>query len=323
MKKLLMTSLLLGAGVLSFSGFSGCHATTTSQEAKVGPETAKIDNSEARKAQILANLKAKYATLATLDPQLGEFRAVASGMQAVEMTLQTPQGEQKQTLLLTPDNKSLFMVLEGPIDVSRDAKAIAAEKAKKQQERVVAIASAIKGATVRGEASAPVTIVEFTDFQCPYCGRAYGTLEEVIKKYEKQVKVIYMPYPLPFHPWAKPAAVAAACAEQQSAEGLWALYHGYFKNQTDVTAENLIEKSKGFLADSKIDVKVWESCVNDTESENHKKAAKSVDDAMEAGGKQGVNGTPAFFINGEMLSGAQPMQAFAAAIDGALKAAQK
>ncbi len=156
------------------------------------------------------------------------------------------------------------------------------------------------GRPAKGPKDAPITMIVFSDYECPFCRRAETTVEEVLKKYEGKIKYVFRDYPLPFHSKAKPAAVAANCAIPQGK---------YFEyNQklfvTDLSPENY----KKIAGDLGMDQKKFDECVakNDT---------KTIDQYLADGAAVGVNGTPAFFINGRMLSGAQPFEAFKVIID--------
>ncbi len=187
--------------------------------------------------------------------------------------------------------------------------------AKEARDQAKAAAGKInlEGQPFRGPADAKVTIVEYSDFQCPYCSRGYATLEnEVLKHYEGKVKFYYKHYPLPFHPWAEPAAVAAECAKRQSADAFWAAYRGFFEHQSEINLENLEAKAKELLKGSKIDMTKWTTCFDERQT------AADVKAQAEEASSLGVNGTPAFFVNGENLSGAQPFESFREIIDAAL-----
>jgi protein-disulfide isomerase len=156
------------------------------------------------------------------------------------------------------------------------------------------------GRPEKGPKDAPITMVVFSDYECPFCRRAESTVEEVLKKYEGKIKYVFRDYPLPFHAKAKPAAVAANCAIPQ---GKFFEY-----NQklfvTDLSPENY----KKIAGDLGLDQKKFDECVA-------KNDVKSIDQDLADGAAVGVNGTPAFFINGRMLSGAQPFEAFKVIID--------
>ena len=177
---------------------------------------------------------------------------------------------------------------------------------------------ALKDVLSKGPASAKVTIVEYSDFQCPYCSRGYQVMEsQVLKEYGDKVRFVYKSFPLPMHPWAEPAAVATHCAGQQKPDAFWKLYDYYFQNQRDITPQNLKDKSLEALKDSGIDAAKFSDCLD------NKKTLDVVKAEQAEGGSVGVNGTPAFIINGRLVSGAQPFENFKAVIDDELTRAGK
>jgi protein-disulfide isomerase len=175
----------------------------------------------------------------------------------------------------------------------------------------------MKGKPFKGPADAKVTIVEYSDFQCPFCSRGYQTLEnQVLKEYDGKVKFIYKNFPLPFHPWAEPAAVAAECALQQKPDAFWKLYKFFFENQKDITPQNVKDKSIEALKDEGLDTAKLGDCID------NKKTLDLVKADQAEGSSVGVNGTPAFLINGRLISGAQPFENFKAVIDDELARAK-
>ncbi len=167
---------------------------------------------------------------------------------------------------------------------------------------------ALDGAPVRGKANAPVTVVEFSDFQCPFCARAEGELVKVREAYKDQVKIVYKDFPLPIHPNAPKAAEASRCAREQ--EKYWEYHDILFANNNALEVPNL----KKFAADLKLDTAKFDACLDGD------KYAKEIAKDMEEGTRVGVGGTPAFFVNGRFLSGAQPFSVFQDAIEDALAA---
>ncbi len=155
----------------------------------------------------------------------------------------------------------------------------------------------------RGPSGAPVTLVEFSDFQCPYCGRAHDTVEQVMQSYAGKVKLVFRHFPLDFHKNAEKAAEAAMCANEQGK--FWEYHDVLFKNQQTLEVPQLKDHAKGVG----LDTASFSACLD---SGKYKKA---VDEDMAAGQRVGVTGTPAFFINGVMLSGAQPFDEFKKVID--------
>jgi protein-disulfide isomerase len=155
---------------------------------------------------------------------------------------------------------------------------------------------------MKGPKNAPVTIVEFTDFQCPYCKRSQETLKQVETTYADKVKFVERQYPLPFHNRAKPAAEAALCAKEQGK--FWEMHDKLFPSQSMEDAD--IQR---FAKEIGLNEKKFNKCLTE-----HKMMPRIETDIAD-GQKYGVRGTPHFFINGKPISGAQPFEAFKTAID--------
>ena len=171
----------------------------------------------------------------------------------------------------------------------------------------------IEGAAVKGSEKAKVTIVEFSDFECPFCGRyVKETYPQILKDYVDtgKVKYVFRHFPLPMHASAAGAANAAECIREQGGDEMFFEYHDVlFANQSALGVDKLKEYASKFS----IDQQKFVACVDGNTYAD--KIAKDFAD----GGEYGVRGTPAFFINGMPLSGAQPLQAFETAIADALK----
>ncbi len=158
-------------------------------------------------------------------------------------------------------------------------------------------------ARVRGNPKAKVMIVEFSDFQCPYCGQVEATLKSVLAKHEGTVALAFRDLPLTqIHPLAQGAAEAARCAGEQGK--FWEYHDLLFGDQGNLDRNGLIAKA----AKLQLDAKQFDACIS---SEKYK--AQIQQDNQE-GMRAGVNGTPGFFINGVFLNGAQPESAFEKAI---------
>jgi protein-disulfide isomerase len=156
---------------------------------------------------------------------------------------------------------------------------------------------AAKGAA-KGPASAPIEIIEFSDFQCPFCQRANPTVDQVLKTYGDRVRFVYRHFPLGNHPNARPAAEASQCAAEQGK--FWEYHDRLFANPSKLGDPDL----KQHAAALGLDTGKFNACVD-----SHKYKPQ-VDADVNAGEEAGVNGTPAFFVNGRMLSGAQPFESF-------------
>jgi protein-disulfide isomerase len=164
---------------------------------------------------------------------------------------------------------------------------------------------------LRGSAAAPVVIVEFSDFQCPYCRSVEPTLKALLAKYAGRVSLAYRDFPLrEVHPQAQQAAEAAWCAGEQGK--FWEYHDLLYTNEAKLDAGSLA----GHARSLGIDVQRFTSCLASG------KFKHAVEEDVQAGSKVGVNGTPAFFINGIFLSGAQPAGIFEKIIEAELAAAQ-
>jgi protein-disulfide isomerase len=158
----------------------------------------------------------------------------------------------------------------------------------------------------KGPDDALVTIVEFSDFECPFCGRVEPTLKEIQDKYGNDVRIVWMNNPLPFHANAKPAAAAALEAHAQKGDkAFWAMHEKMFANQRALTTENLEKWAKELGLDMAKFKKALAEGKHDKTIEQQQKLATTL----------GATGTPAFFINGRNLRGAQPLPSFTAVID--------
>ena len=158
-----------------------------------------------------------------------------------------------------------------------------------------------------GPQSAPVTIVEFSDFQCPYCSRVVPAIDQVKESYGEKVRIVFRQFPLNIHPQAQKAAEASLCADEQGK--FWQMHDSLFANQQQLAPANL----KAQAAELGLDGEKFNQCL-DT-GKHADQVAADLQDGIEAG----VSGTPAMFINGVMISGAVPFEQLAEMIDAELK----
>jgi protein-disulfide isomerase len=161
-----------------------------------------------------------------------------------------------------------------------------------------------------GPADAPVTIIEFSDFQCPYCRRVQPILQQVLKDYHGTVKLVFRDFPLRnIHPQAQKAAEAAQCAAEQ--QQFWA-YHDKLFATTQLEEPAL----KQYAQELGLDMQRFEPCVTSG------KYAQEVERDLQDGLNAGVSATPSFFVNGQPLSGAVPYERFKELVDSALEEAK-
>jgi protein-disulfide isomerase len=162
------------------------------------------------------------------------------------------------------------------------------------------------GRPSRGPINAPIEMIEFSDFQCPFCLRANPTITQVLNTYGDRIRLVYRHYPLPNHPNARPAAEASQCANEQGK--FWPYHDKLFASEGRLSDADL----KHSAAEVGMDPARFNTCLD-----THRFKA-DVDADIVAGDEAGVSGTPAFFINGRVLTGAQPFDAFKRVIDDEL-----
>lgn len=161
---------------------------------------------------------------------------------------------------------------------------------------------------VIGAKDARVTIVVFTDYQCPFCKRVEPTLKEALKKYEGKIKLVVRDFPLSFHPEAHPAALAATCAQNQGQ--FEAMKDGLFNHQESLSNDLYVRLAR----ELKLDAAKFDACRKDPKTE------WSVRQDIRDGETLGVNGTPALFINGRKAAGALNLDELSRLIDEELAA---
>jgi protein-disulfide isomerase len=216
-------------------------------------------------------------------------------------------GGQDVESYITKDGRFFFpqgFDLEMPLDFGEDLEA----------PEIELVDVSVDDDSIKGDPNAPVTIIEFSEFQCPFCKKYVDEAYlKIIEEYVDagKVRYVFRDFPLGFHDQAKPAAMASECAHEQGK--YWEYHDLLFENQVDLSIENY----KKWAVDLGLDTGQFNDCL-DTE-----KYAEEVDNDLADGQSYGVSGTPAFFINGKMISGAQPYAVFEQAIEEALEGAEE
>ncbi|MCC7357453.1 DsbA family protein [Candidatus Uhrbacteria bacterium] len=165
-----------------------------------------------------------------------------------------------------------------------------------------------------GAKDAKVTIIQYSDFECPFCKRHFSTMNDVMKAYPNDVRMVFRHYPLSFHQNAMKEAEASECiAELKGNDAFWKFHDKIFtetqSNGTGISLERLPQIAK----EIGVDEKKFNDCLNSD------KYQEKINQQMAEGAAAGVQGTPGSFVNGVLVEGAQPLAAFKAAIDAALK----
>lgn len=208
-------------------------------------------------------------------------------------------GEEKNEL-------PFFVTADGRWLIQGEATDLAADPLAEVMEKVT-----LEGQPSRGPADAKVTIIEYSDYQCPFCLRAYETIEkEVLPAYGDRVRFVFKNLPLSqIHPWAEAAALASECAFQQGNDHFWTVYNGLFTRQKDITPENVADQAVAIAEGTGIDADALRKCIEGKEAQGAVKA--DVDEAAAIG----VTSTPTFIVNGKRLNGAQSFETFKALLD--------
>lgn len=160
---------------------------------------------------------------------------------------------------------------------------------------------------VRGDINAPVTIIEFSDFECPFCQRFHSVVQQILDDYPGQVRWVYKHFPLDsIHAEARPAAEASECASEQGR--FWEFADEVFENQSRMGTSLY----KEIASQIGLDMSQFESCISSGKYRNH------VESDLQEGVAAGVTGTPGSFINGEIIPGAVPYEQLKISVDQAL-----
>ncbi len=161
----------------------------------------------------------------------------------------------------------------------------------------------------RGPADAPIVLIEYTDFQCPFCGRVQPTLDALRDRYGDSIRMVFKNLPLAMHQQAQFAAEAALCAGDQ--EGFWPMHDWLFANHKTISRETILAQA----TEQGLDIEALNVCLD----EGRHSAAVEAD--MKEAGSFGITGTPGFVVNGRILTGAQPLENFIKVIDDELRRA--
>jgi len=210
----------------------------------------------------------------------------SSGLSEIPIDVKSAEGSDTVKMFVTNDGRYL---IRGEVsDLRSDPNAENRSKLK------------LSDSPVLGNPSAPITIVEFADFECPVCRNLHDALRGILPNYP-QVKLVFKSFPIDsLHPWARTAAIATRCAYQQDPKAFWKLYDTIYDNQDIISASNVYEKMLDYAGRAGLNVDAFKSCLAGPE------AAAAVNADMENGKLVDVRSTPTLFINGRRLVGADP-----------------
>jgi protein-disulfide isomerase len=266
-------------------GFSLLAATfTAAQQPAATPAPGAVPQSQTQKS-IEAFLRHYYALGPEIKITVGtpaEFGN--SGILETSIEVKTQENTDKVKMYITKDGRYL---IRGEIsDLSSDP---LAETVKKLQTA---------NAPVLGDPNAPITLVEFSDFECPVCRNLHDALRGLLPNYP-QVKIIFKDYPIEaLHPWARTAALAGRCAYQQDPKAFWKMYDYIYDHQDVISASNAYTKFLDFAGQAGLNTETFKSCMSSPQ------AAQEVDASLANGNQLDVRSTPTVLINGRRIVGA-------------------
>ena len=155
----------------------------------------------------------------------------------------------------------------------------------------------VQGSPSKGPTNARVTLVEFSDFECPHCRQLYSALKAIEPRYP-QIRIVYKDFPLPqAHPWALTAAIGGRCAFEQSPAVFWKVHNAIFENQDLISPENVWEKIVGYATEAGLNADAFKACLASPD------AQKAVEASHAEGVALGINSTPTVYVNGRPLIG--------------------
>jgi protein-disulfide isomerase len=191
------------------------------------------------------------------------------------------QGQTGSSLLFLNREQTKAIVAQGVLDLTKDA-----------WDRQDMSKAHIEDHGTMGPADAPVTIVEFADFECPYCAHAFSVMETLVNNtYKGKIKLIYKNYPLNLHPWAIKAAQAAECARLQNPEAFWGFARYFYENQGSINPKNVDDHITKIAKKLNLDDSTLNACMTTA-------GAARVQQDQADGTLLHVNSTPTFFVNG-------------------------
>ncbi len=298
MNRIIGAFLLLGAIILS-----GSRGVALAQNASgLSPLAAPIATDPAKDAALKTYLQKHFKIPSPELIKLGPaFRTPIEGLFARQLIVTTDQGQNVSTTLFFDKNESKAIIGQY-IDTSMEA-----------WGRTNMGSVTLDDRPSQGPANAPVTIVEFADFECPFCAQAFSVIETLVNTtYKGKVKVIFKAYPLNAHPWAMKAAEAAECARMQNPDAFWDFARYFYTNQGTINTKNLQSNVDKLAKSQKLDEPSLKACMDSPQTE-----ARIKQDQLD-GNSIRVSSTPTFFVNGIPVVGLQDAKIMDFVIDSEL-----
>jgi protein-disulfide isomerase len=284
--KMARNTVLTAAG-LACAVAPGFAQGTAAAAPSGGKATASATPAGPVQKSIEAYLRNLYAFGPDVEVRVDELKETpVAGLSSVDVHVKVEGNDETAKFYVSKDGKFLF---RGDLsDLSKDPLA----------ENRASIR--IKDAPVMGDAKAPVTIVEYSDFECPVCRSLHDVMRGLVQHYP-QVRLVFLDYPLEsIHPWARTGALAGRCAYAQNPAAFWKMYDLIYDTQELIAAGNAYQKMTDYAGQIGLNAEVFKACMAGPE------AAAAVDASVANGRELEVQSTPTIFVNGRRLVGADP-----------------
>jgi protein-disulfide isomerase len=278
--------ITIGAGLVSIAlGATRPWRLSAASAASPSPAVGKVVTmtpDPAKETALRTYLQKRFRLPSIEQIKLGPMvQSPLAGLFGRQLQVTNDKGESRTGILFTDRDETKFVIGEY-MDLNRDP-----------WGRISMSAAHLDDRPVLGPANAPITIIEFADFECPFCAHAFGMVETLANTTHKgQVRVVFKNFPLNGHPWAEKAAQAAECARLQNPDAFWEFARDFYTNQGSINAANLQKHVDDLAAKLKLDGPSLKACM----------AGSAVMDRIKQdvadGGALRVNSTPTFFING-------------------------
>jgi protein-disulfide isomerase len=258
------------------------------QQAKLATGAAPPAASSPVQRNIEAYLRHLYAFGSDVAIVVGPLKETpVEGMMVVDVDVTIGENKEAAKFYVSKDGKFLF---RGELsDMTKDP--LAENRANIQ----------MNDAPSMGDPKAPVTLVEYSDFECPVCRNLHDVVRGMLQTYAGKVRVVFKDFPIEqIHPWARTAAIAGRCAYQQDPKAFWKMYDFIYDNQELISAANAWTKMADYAGQSGLDGGAFKSCMASPE------AGAAVNASQANGQKLEVNSTPTVFVNGRRMVGADP-----------------
>ena len=293
-----VSAFLLGATMLL-----GSRGVALAQNASgLSPLAAPIATDPAKDAALKTYLQKHFKIPSPEMIKLGPaFRTPVEGLFARQLIVSTDQGQNVSTTLFFDKSESKAIIGQY-IDTSMEA-----------WGRTNMGSVTLDDRPSQGPANAPVTIVEFADFECPFCAQAFSVIETLVNTtYKGKVRVIFKAYPLNAHPWAMKAAEAAECARMQNPDAFWDFARYFYTNQGSINTKNIQDSVDKLGKSQKLDEPSLKACMDSPQTEVRIKQDQNDGNSIR------VSSTPTFFVNGIPVVGLQDAKIMDFVIDSEL-----